>query len=120
MNCSVNKNGEERPAEDRHRQKRIGYDVYSKTSEGEERFIEVKGFKDKEGTITLTSYEREKAQKEQDKYYIYVLAGVIEGSKPKLYIIQNPLKWLTPDPPLDENYSEWKNAVQTEYYFEKA
>jgi len=113
-------NGEGRPAEDRHRQKRIGYDVYSKTPEGEERFIEVKGFKDKEGTITLTSYEREKAQKEQDKYYIYVVTGVKEGSKPKLYIIQNPLKWLTPDPPAEENYSDWKNAIQTEYEFKKA
>ena len=113
-------NGEGRPAEDRHRQKRIGYDIYSKSPEGEERFIEVKGFKDKEGTINLTSYEREKSQMEQDKYYIYVVTSLKEGLTPKLFIIQNPSKWLTANPPVEENYSDWKNAVITEYEFEKA
>ena len=113
-------NGEGRAAEDRHRQKRIGYDVYSKFPEGGERFIEVKGFKDKESTINLTSYEREKSQTEQDKYYIYIVTSLKEGLTPKLFIIQNPSKWLTANPPVEEDYSDWKNAVITEYEFKKA
>lgn len=112
-------NGEGRPAEDRHRQKRIGYDVYSKIPAGEERFIEIKSFKDMGGTINLTSYEREKAQKEEDKYYIYVVTNLKEGLTPNLFIIQNPMKWLIADPPVEENYSDWKNAVMAEYEFEK-
>lgn len=38
-------NGEGRKAEDRHKQKGIGYDIYSKDSDGGERFIEVITFR---------------------------------------------------------------------------
>lgn len=113
--------GEGGAAEDRHKQKGIGYDVYSKTADGEERFIEIKGFREKEGPFNLTPHELEKARKECDKYYVYVVSGLKEGFTPKkLFIIQNPTRWLTPDPPIKEEYSDWKNAVKNEFEFEKA
>jgi hypothetical protein len=114
-------NGEGRQGEDRHKQKGIGYDVYSKPPEGEERFIEVKHFGEQEGPFKLTPHESEKAKKEGDKYYVYVVTGLKEGTHPKkIFIIQNPTKWLTPDPPIEQQYSDWKNAVTKEYEFKKA
>lgn len=69
----------------------------------------------------MTPHQLEKAKKEGDKYYVYIVAGLKEGVYPKkLFIIQNPFKWLTPDPPIEEEYSEWKNAVKEELELEKA
>jgi len=114
-------NGEARQAEDRHNQREIGYDIYSTGPEGEERFIEVKHFSEQEGTFKLEPHQHEKAKQEGDKYFVHVVTGLREGPHPKkMFIIQNPLKWLTPDPPMEEKYSDWKNAITKEYEFKKA
>ena len=112
--------GEGRNAEDRHRQKGIGYDVYSKTSEGEEMFIEVKHFRESEGPFELKPHQAKKADIEREKYYIYIVKGLKQGTTPKILIIQDPIQWLTPDPPVQKTYSQWKNAVKAEIAFEKA
>ena len=108
-----------REAEDRHRQRGIGYDVYSRDSEGVERFIEVKHFGEEEGPFELKPHQVKKAKKEGNKYYVYVVKGLKEGTKPRIYIIHDPIKWLTPDPPIQKRYSEWKKAVKSEIDFEK-
>jgi len=112
---------EGRIAEDRHKQRGIGYDVYSSTDDGEERFIEVKHFGEQEGKFKLTPHQLKKAKKEGNKYYVYIVVGLREEVHPKkLILIQNPLKWLTPDPPVEAEYSDWKNAVKQEFPLEKA
>lgn len=110
-----------REAEDRHRQKGIGYDVYSKKDDGEEMFIEVKHFGEQPGGFRLTPHQLKKARIEGNKYYVYVLAGLREGDHPKvLYIIQDPVRWLTPDPPVQQEYSDWNGGVKHEVTFENA
>jgi len=112
---------EERVAEDRHRQKGIGYDVYSKTPDGEEIFIEVKHFSEQAGRFRLTPHQLKKAKLEGDKYYVYVVTGLKEGDHlKKIFIIQNPVKWLTPDPPVEPEYSDWQAGVKEEIIFENA
>ena len=84
-------------------------------------FIEVKHFSEQEGTFKLRPYQLKKAEKEGDKYYVYIVTGLKEGIHPKkLFIIQNPAKWLTPEPPVEEEYSDWKNAVMKEFELGKA
>jgi len=97
--------------DDRHKQQSIGYDVYSKTGNEEERFIEVKHFRGDSGTFELTPHEWKKAETEKDKYFVYIVSGLKEGSTPMLEIIQNPINYLTPDPPLQKKFSSWKNGV---------
>ncbi len=109
-----------RSPEDRHMQRGIGYDVYSKTPEGDEMFIEVKHFGEDEGPFELKPHQSKKAELEQNKYYVYIVKGLKEGTTPKIFIIQNPIQLLTPDPPIQKIYSQWKNAVKTEIEFEKA
>lgn len=93
----------------------------SKKDDGEEMFIEVKHFGEQEGKFKLTPHQLEKAKKESDKYYVYIVTVLKEGFYPKkLFIIQNPLKWLTPDPPMEEEYSHWENAVTQAFELEKA
>lgn len=111
---------EGRKVEDRHKQKGIGYDVYSTKDGAEERFIEVKHFGEQEGPFKLTPHQHEKAKKEGDKYYVYVVSGLKEGAHPRARVIQNPIKSLTPDQPIEAQYSDWKNAVMREIEFEKA
>jgi len=111
---------EGRKVEDRHKQKSIGYDLYSTKDEAEERFIEIKHFGEQEGTFKLTPHQHEKAKKEGDKYYVYVVSGLKEGLQPKIRVIQNPIKSLTPDPPIEAQYSDWKHAVMREIEFGKA
>lgn len=112
---------EGRVAEDRHRQKGIGYDVYSKKPDGEERFIEVKHFREQAGRFPLTPHEMKKARDEGDRYYVYVVTGLKEGDYlKKLYIIQDPAKWLMPDPPVKQEYSDWQGGVKEEVTFERA
>lgn len=96
---------------DRHQQSGIGYDIYSVTDAGEERFIEVKHFRGEPGLWELTPYQWEKGQKETDKYYVYVVNGLREGQIPAIEIIQNPVKYLIPDPPVQKRFSSWRNAV---------
>jgi hypothetical protein len=114
-------NGENWETEDRHKQRRIGYDVYCSNDQGDEKFIEVKHFGEQEGRFKLTPHELKKAKEEQDRYYVYVVTGLAEGDhSKKVFIIQNPTKWLTPNPPVEKEYSDWKNAVKKEVTMEKA
>jgi hypothetical protein len=102
---------EGREPEDRHKQQAIGYDIYSKTANGEDRFIEVKHFRGDPGTFELQPHQWKKAEIEKDRYFVYVISGLSEGSTPRLDIIQNPVKYLTPDPPVQKKFSDWKNGV---------
>jgi len=102
---------EGREPDDRHTQRSIGYDIYSKTKDERERFIEVKHFRGDPGTFELTSYQWEKAEKEKDKYFCYITSRLKEGGNPRLEIIQNPVKYLTPNPPIRKKFIDWKNGV---------
>jgi len=102
---------ERRGPDDRHKQREIGYDIYSKTEDEKERFIEVKHFRGGRGIFELTPYEWKKAEAEKDKYFVYVVSGLKEGDKPTLEIIQNPVKYLMPDPPIQKKFSDWKNWI---------
>jgi len=102
---------EGREPDDRHGQHRIGYDIYSKVEGKEERFIEVKHFGEEAGTWELQPYQSEKAEKEGEKYFVYVVSRLKEGNIPVLEIIQDPINYLIPDPPVQKKFSNWKNAV---------
>lgn len=111
---------EGREAEDRHDQRGIGYDIFSRdTATNMERFIEVKGFRGEGGSITMTAHEWKKAEQEGDRYYLYILTGLQENSTPQLSVIQNPVKYLSPDPPTEKKVSDWKNGVQKMISFRK-
>jgi hypothetical protein len=103
---------EGREPENRHRQKNIGYDIYSKGKDGEEFFIEVKGLSGETGSWELPSTEWEKAEQEKDNYFVYVVSRLKEESGPIIEIIQNPIKYLTPDPPARKVFSAWENGVK--------
>jgi hypothetical protein len=102
---------EGREPDDRHKQQGIGYDIYSKTKTEEERFVEVKHFRGKAGAWELTPHQWKKAETEKDRYFVYVVSGLAEGDTPTIEIIQNPVRYLTPDPPIQKKFSEWKNGV---------
>ncbi|HIE14731.1 TPA: DUF3883 domain-containing protein, partial [Candidatus Bathyarchaeota archaeon] len=94
---------EGREPNDRHEQQGIGYDIYSRTKDEKELFIEVKHFRGDPGAFELTPHEWKKAEIEKDRYFVYVVSGLKEGHNPTLEIIQNPVKYLTPDPPIQKN-----------------
>lgn len=102
---------EGRKPEDRHKQRAIGYDIYSKTQDEKERFIEVKHFRGVPGTFELTPHEWKGAETEKDKYYVYIASGLKEEGNPTLEIIQNPVKYLMPDPPIQKKFGNWRNGV---------
>lgn len=102
---------EGREPDDRHKQPAIGYDIHSNTTGKEGRFIEVKHFRGEAGTWELTPHQWKKAEQEEDKYFVYVVSGLGEGNNPIIEIIQNPCKYLTPDPPVQKKFSNWKNGV---------
>ena len=102
---------EGREPDDRHGQKGIGYDIYSKTKAKEERFIEVKHFRGEVGPWELTPHQWKKAEQEEDKYFVYVVSGLREVNNPIIEIIQDPIKYLMPDPPVQKKFSNWKNGV---------
>ena len=102
---------EEREPENRHPQKGIGYDIYSRAKDGEELFIEVKGLSGETGSWELTSTEWKKAEEEKDKYFVYVVKRLRGESGPVIEIIQNPVKYITPDPPIQKKFSDWKNGI---------
>jgi hypothetical protein len=102
---------EDREPEDRHKQQAIGYDIFSKTKDETERYVEVKHFRGEPGTFELTPHEWKKAEIEKDKYFVYVVSGLKEGCTPTIQIIQNPIKYLIPDPPVQQKFSDWKNGV---------
>jgi hypothetical protein len=111
---------EDREPEDRHKQPSIGYDIYSKTVIGEEFFVEVKHFRGEAGTWELTPHQFKKAEVEKDRYYVYVISRLKEGSTPMIEVIQNPVKYLTPEPPIQKKFSDWKNGVAKTVKFKKA
>lgn len=102
---------EGRYPDDRHKQSGIGYDVYSITDTGEERFIEVKHFRGESGLWELTPHQWKKAEEESDRYYVYVVSGLRDGNTPAIELIQNPTKYLIPDPPVQKKFSSWRNGV---------
>jgi len=109
---------EDREPDDRHKQQGIGYDIYSKTKSEEERFVEVKHFRGEAGGWELTPHQWKKAEAEKDRYFVYVVSELREGP-PTLEIIQNPIAYLTPDPPIQKKYSDWKNGVMKVVKFQK-
>ena len=102
---------EGREPDDRHKQRAIGYDIYSKTRDEEERFLEVKHFRGDPSTFELQPHQWKKAEIEKNRYFVYVVSGLMEGSTPALEIIQNPIRYLMPDPPVQKKFSNWKNGV---------
>ena len=103
---------EQRQPDDRHSQFGIGYDVHSKGKNSEERFIEVKHFRGEASTWELTPHQWKKATQEKDNYFVYVVSRMRKGNQPVLEIIQNPVKYLTPDPPAKKSFSKWKSGVR--------
>ena len=102
---------EGREPENRESQKGIGYDIYSKGKDNEELFIDVKGLRWESGSWELTSAEWKKAEEEKEKYFVYVVSRIGRDTGPIIEIIQNPVKYLFPDPPVKKSFSDWKNAV---------
>ena len=102
---------EDRQVDDRHKQFGIGYDIYSGGLDNDERYIEVKHFRGDAGTWELTPHQWKKAGLEADRYFVFVVSGLRVGSNPKIEIIQNPAKYLTPDPPAEKKFTAWKNGV---------
>jgi len=102
---------ENRTAEDRHRQSGIGYDIYAFTDDGEERYIEVKHFRNDSGVWELTPHEWKKAEEQKEKYYVYIVCSLRKGSIPSISVIQDPIKYLSPDPPAQKKFSTWQNGV---------
>jgi hypothetical protein len=100
-----------RAPDDRHSQQGIGYDIYSSSDEDGERFIEVKHFRGDPGTWELTPHQWKKAEEQGDKYYVYVVSGLKLDHMPMIQVIRNPVKYLTPDPPVQKKFSDWSNAI---------
>jgi len=102
---------ENRQVDDRHKQFGIGYDIHSLGPDSSERFIEVKHFRGEAGAWELTPHQWKKAEQEGDKYWVYVVSGLKEEASPKIELIQDPVKYLTPDPPIQKCFSDWKNGI---------
>jgi hypothetical protein len=96
---------------DRHKQKSIGFDIYSETTGKEKRFIEVKHFKGKSGIWELTPHQWKKAEQEEDKYFVYIVSELGIGNNPVIEIIQNPTKYLMPDPSVQKKFRNWNNGI---------
>lgn len=103
---------EDREPDDRHKQRSIGYDIYSKAKDGGERFVEVKHFGGEAGIFELKSYQWKKAEDEKDRYFVYIMSGLRREGTPKLEIIQNPVQYLIPDPPIHKRFKIWKNGIK--------
>ena len=67
----------------------LGFDLRSKTPDGNIRCIEVKARADR-APIVLTANEWFRAKQLKDDYFLYVVLNA--STQPKLYIIQNPAK----------------------------
>ncbi len=70
----------------------LGFDIRSKSIDGEIRYIEVKSRAD-EGKIALTPNEWITAQRFGDSYWLYIVTNATKN--PKLFIVRNPFKNLT-------------------------
>lgn len=102
---------EDREVNDRHKQLGIGYDILSKGKDGDEKYIEVKHFRGEAATWELTPHQWKKAEEEGGKYFVYIVSRLRLGYTPNIEIIQNPVKYLTPDPPTQKKFSDWKNGI---------
>jgi hypothetical protein len=67
----------------------LGYDFIGETSEGDNRYLEVKS-RVQAGDIELTPHETDIADRYGDDYLLCVVEGIPEN--PELYIIPNPVK----------------------------
>ena len=72
----------------------VGYDVRSKDSDGNYRYIEVKA-RAREGAIALTPNEWLMAQRLQNEYWLYVV--LVLDNVHQIYAIQNPFEKIEPD-----------------------
>lgn len=102
---------ENRYPDDRHDQSGIGYDIYSANNSGPDLFIEVKHFRGDTGIWQLTPHEWAKALEAKQKYYVYIVSKLKSGNIPQIEIIQNPVKYLNPDPAAHKQFSRWRNGV---------
>jgi len=105
--------------EDRHKQRGIGYDIYSKIPDGVQRFIEVKGFRDDNGVLNFPRNEGAKAETEKEAYFVYIYTGLRADGSPERWEIRNLTKYLDPDVPEDKRVSDWKHAVAKRTTFKK-
>lgn len=71
--------------------KNPGYDIRSEDA-GEIRFIEVKGRKEEWGKrgVKVSQTQMKRAQKEGEKYWLYVVEYALDKKKRKIYPIRNP------------------------------
>lgn len=67
----------------------LGYDFIGKTSEGDNRYLEVKS-RVQASDIELTPHETDIADRYSDDYLLCIVEGIPEN--PELYIIPNPVK----------------------------
>lgn len=70
----------------------LGFDLRSKTVDGEVRCIEVKARSD-HAPVVLTSNEWFRAKQLKDDYFLYVILNA--STQPELYIIQNPAEQIS-------------------------
>lgn len=105
--------------EDRHKQRRIGYDIYSKIPDGGQKFIEVKGFRDDNGVLNFPRHEWAKAETEKEAYFVYIYTGLRADGSPERWEIRNLTKYLDPDVPEDKRVSDWRHAVAKKTTFKK-
>ncbi|MFQ6095395.1 MAG: helicase-related protein [Candidatus Bathyarchaeia archaeon] len=71
-----------------------GYDISSRDSEGNFRYIEVKA-RAREGAVALTPNEWLMAQRLKSEYWLYVITNA--AAKAELYLIQDPASRLKPE-----------------------
>jgi hypothetical protein len=71
-----------------------GYDIFSTSPSGEERYIEVKA-RATTGAIVLTNNEWIQAGRQGNKYWLYIVENA--ATEPRLCIIQNPAAKLQPE-----------------------
>ncbi|MFC2066845.1 DUF3883 domain-containing protein [Chloroflexota bacterium] len=102
---------EGRYPDDRHKQSGIGYDILSSSGTGDDKYIEVKHFRGDLGIWELTPHEWKKAEEEQGNYFVYIVSGLRKENFPIIRIIQDPVKYLTYDPPAQKKFSTWQNGI---------
>ena len=89
-----------------------GYDVESK-DQGRQRFIEVKGRKDRTPNIFVTSAEYQRLQKDASKYFLYVVTDAFTA--PRLYCISGSKILSSTNFSVSFDYKLWKSLMEDEY-----
>ncbi|AXV39096.1 helicase-related protein [Methanobacterium sp. BAmetb5] len=89
----------------------LGFDIRSRSEEGELRYIEVKA-RSEEGLVKLTLNEWFKAKRFRENYWLYVVANAT--TTPTLYVIQDPVFNLKAEKQFDVSLvvypDEWKKG----------